>query len=130
MQLQNVGQMREQREKRHGRESAVSDSLPPTAGHHLQHHLHISPGVRPKHVKVAKGNVFEVVEEAIAKARAKLEKIEEAERVESFDGEEQYSQLEKQNKALRAELKSLNGNLNLILQQFDSFDFAKKRAHS
>ena len=50
--------------------------------------------------------------------------------MESYDGEEQYSLLEKQNKALRAELKSLNGNLNLILQQFDSFDFAKKRSHS
>ena len=134
MQLERVEGRREQREarvKRNGRESAVSDSLPPTGATHLPHHQHhISPGVRPKHVKVGKGNVFEVVEEAIAKARAKLEKIEDSERVDSFDGEEQYSQLERQNKALRAELKSLNGNLNLILQQFDSFDFAKKRAQS
>lgn len=50
----------------------MSDSLPPTAAHY-----HISPGVKPKHIKVGKGNVFEVVEDAIAKARAKLQKIEE-----------------------------------------------------
>ncbi len=85
-----------------GRESAVSDSVPPggSGGPLLQHH--ISPGVRPKHVKIGKGNVFEVVEGAITKARTKLAKIEQQEREESARGEELYSVLEKQNKALRA----------------------------
>lgn len=109
--------------RKDGRSSVINETEP----------LSVSPQLRPKRIKVGKGNVLDIVEEALIKAKLKIRKLESRElRTEEnkrgIKSDEEAKRLERENKILRGELKNMNHNLNLIFQQFDSADFERKKS--